>query len=96
MTAPSERKIGREITSAMNHSTGAYELIIGAIAAAAFGGLIDWAFGTFPLFMVTFFVIGFFGASAGIYYRYKAAMESAGTERAGRDTADLELSGDVA
>ena len=96
MTAPTERKIGREITSAMHNSTGAYELIIGAIAAGAFGGLIDWAVGTFPLFMVIFFVLGFFGASAGIYYRYKAAMEAASSTRATRDGELADLTGDTA
>lgn len=74
MTAAPEREISRELTGALHDSTGSYELVIAAIAAAGFGFLIDRAFGIVPVFTLVFAVIGFIGAGYSLWLQYTQKM----------------------
>ncbi len=87
--APSERDMNREIVSsemvgALHSSTGAYELVIGALAAALVGWAVDTVVGTTPLFVLLFAVIGFVGASYSIWLNYRTDMAEAAADRAVR------------
>lgn len=77
MTLPPEREIGRELAGAMHQSTGSYELVIAAIAAAALGFWIDTVIGTRPIVMIVFALAGFIGAGYSIYLKYQAQMAAA-------------------
>lgn len=89
MTAAPEREIGNEISGALHDSTGGFELVIGALAAAGLGFLIDRAVGTTPLITIIFAVVGFIGATISIYYRYRATMDSADASRTARRTGEV-------
>lgn len=84
MTTASEREIGNDLTAALNDSTGSYELVIAAAAAAGFGWLIDRAFGIFPLFTLLFAIAGFIGAGFSLYLQYQSRMETVSEERSAR------------
>lgn len=92
MTSLHEREIGKELTGALNHSTGSYELVVAAIAAAGFGYLIDRAFGIVPVFTLVFAMMGFVGAGYTLYLQYTKDMNAVSTDRtarvAGVETAD--------
>ena len=72
------------MVGAMHHSTGSYELVVAAIAAAAIGFVIDSIFGIVPLFTLLFAIIGFVGATYSIWLKYRASMASAGARRTAR------------
>jgi len=74
VTLPPEREIGRELTGAMHQSTGSYELVVAAIAAAALGFWIDVVIGIVPVFTLIFSIAGFIGAGYSIYIKYQAQM----------------------
>ena len=84
VTLPPEREIGRELAGAMHRSTGSYELVIAAIAAAALGFWIDSVVGTRPIVMIVFAVAGFIGAAYSIYLKYQAEMAEAEAARVAR------------
>lgn len=60
---------------------GGYEIALTPVIMGGFGWLVDQLFGTSPVFIVVFAVVGLFGAVANQYYRYKFAMEKATAER---------------
>ena len=84
MTAAPEREIGRELTGALHDSTGSYELVIAAIAAAGFGFLIDRAVGTLPVFTLIFAMAGFIGAGYSLWLQYREKMASVTADRTAR------------
>jgi F0F1-type ATP synthase assembly protein I len=63
-----------EFTENVLHSTGAYELVISAVLVGFVGYLVDRWLGTTPLFVVVFAFMGFLGASASLYYRFRFKM----------------------
>ena len=86
MTPSPEREIGRELTGALHDSTGSYELVVAALAAAGLGFLIDRAFGILPLFTLVFAIAGFVGAGYSLYLQYSAKMGTVSAERSARVT----------
>lgn len=84
MTHPPEREIGGELAGAMHQSTGSYELVIAALAAAAVGFWIDHVLGLTPIFTLVFAIAGFIGAGYSIYLKYTADMAEADAERTTR------------
>ena len=82
MSKPPEREIGSELAGAMRHSTGSYELVVAAIAAAGLGFWIDSVIGIVPVFTLIFALAGFVGAGYSIYLSYQDKMA---TENADRD-----------
>jgi len=74
VTRPPEREVGRELAGALHHSTGSYELVVGAIAAALLGLWIDSVLGLVPIFTLIFAISGFIGASYSIWLNYQAKM----------------------
>lgn len=91
MTLPPEREIGRELTGALHHSTGSYELVVGAIAAALLGLWIDNVLGIIPVFTLIFAVAGFVGASYSIWLNYQAKMTDENALRTERRNGASEL-----
>lgn len=86
MTSSTEREISREMIGALHRSSGSYELVIGAIAAAFVGLGIDSLLGTRPLFMAIFAIFGFIGATYSIWHQYQVAMNAETTTRSARIT----------
>ena len=84
MTAAPEREIGNELTGALHDSTGSYELVIAAVAAAGFGFLIDRAFGIMPVFTLIFAIAGFIGAGYSLWLKYREQMAGMTAERLAR------------
>jgi len=84
VTNPPEREIGREVAGAMHRSTGSYELVVAAIAAAALGFWIDSVLGIVPVFTLIFAIAGFVGAAYSIWQTYQAQMATANEERTAR------------
>lgn len=84
MTPLPEREIGKELTGALNRSTGSYELVVAALGAAGFGYLIDRAFGIIPFFTLLFAFIGFIGAGYSLYLDYTKNMNAVSAERTAR------------
>ena len=72
-------------------SSGSYELGFSAVILGLIGFWLDRRLGTTPIFIITFTIAGFIGASASLYYRYKhqisvieaetAALRAAAEER---------------
>jgi F0F1-type ATP synthase assembly protein I len=56
----------------MHKSTGSYELVLSPLILALVGLGLDHLFGTTPLLVVAFAVLGLVGAK--LYYRYNAEM----------------------
>ena len=83
---PPEREIGSELGDAMRHSTGSYELVIAAIAAAGLGFWIDSVLGTVPVFTLIFAIAGFVGAGYSLYLSYQAKMATENADRSSRRT----------
>jgi F0F1-type ATP synthase assembly protein I len=52
----------------------ALSLVVGPLAFAFLGFLVDRALGTAPLFAVGLGILGFLCAAAALYYRYQAAV----------------------
>lgn len=86
MTLPPEREIGRELVGAMHHSTGSYELVVAALAAAGLGFWIDYVLGIVPVFTLIFAIVGFIGAGYSIYLRYQEQMETENADRTARSS----------
>lgn len=84
MASQTERETSRELIGALNDSTGSYELVVAAVAAALLGLWIDSVIGTTPLFVLVFGLVGFIGASYSLYARYQMRMGVASAERAAR------------
>ena len=86
MSNPPEREIGSELGDAMRHSTGSYELVIAAIAAAGLGFWIDSVLGIVPVLTLIFALAGFVGAGYSIYLQYQAKMATENADRNARRT----------
>ena len=84
MTHPPEREIGRELAGAMHHSTGSFELVIAALAAAGLGFWIDSVLGIVPVFTLIFALAGFIGAGYSLYLKYQEKMASENADRSAR------------
>ncbi len=65
----------RELTQQVHRSTGAYELVLSPLILGLIGFGLDRWLGTTPALTVTFVIAGLVGASAKIYFTYKAEME---------------------
>jgi F0F1-type ATP synthase assembly protein I len=83
---PPEREIGSELSDAMRHSTGSYELVIAAIAAAGLGFWIDSVIGIVPVFTLIFAIAGFVGAGYSIYLKYQEKMATENADRTARSS----------
>jgi F0F1-type ATP synthase assembly protein I len=70
-----------DLTQGVQRSSGAYELVLGAVLFSLIGLVIDRSIGTTPWFTVVLAVLGFAGATASIYYRYQAAMSEYSQQR---------------
>ena len=68
----------------MHHSTGSYELVVAALAAAGLGFWIDNVVGTMPIFTLVFAFAGFVGAGYSLWLKYQSQMAVANDERAAR------------
>ena len=86
MSNPPEREIGSELSDAMRHSTGSYELVIAAIAAAGLGFWIDSVIGIVPVFTLVFAIAGFVGAGYSIYLKYQEKMATENADRTARSS----------
>ncbi len=86
MSNPPEREIGSELSDAMRHSTGSYELVIAAIAAAGLGFWIDSVIGIVPVFTLIFAIAGFVGAGYSIYLKYQEKMATENADRTARNS----------
>lgn len=86
MSKPPEREIGSELSDAMRHSTGSYELVIAAIAAAGLGFWIDSVIGIVPVFTLIFAIAGFVGAGYSIYLKYQEKMATENADRTARSS----------
>ena len=65
----------RRWTQDYHQSGGGYELAFSGVIFSLIGLWIDRRLGTVPWFTVTLAALGFFGAVANIYYRYKRDMD---------------------
>jgi F0F1-type ATP synthase assembly protein I len=70
----------------MRHSTGSYELVIAAIAAAGLGFWIDSVIGIVPVFTLIFAIAGFVGAGYSIYLKYQEKMATENADRTARSS----------
>lgn len=52
-------------------SSGSYELVFSGVIFGLIGLYLDRRIGTTPVFVIVFSILGFTGAVASIYYRYK-------------------------
>ena len=86
MSNPPEREIGSELSDAMRHSTGSYELVIAAIAAAGLGFWIDSVIGIVPVFTLIFAIAGLVGAGYSIYLKYQEKMATENADRTARSS----------
>ena len=70
--ATSDRRTGPQRADLqLNQTSGAYELVLGAVVFGLIGLLIDRRVGTTPVFLLVFSIAGLAGASISLYYRYK-------------------------
>lgn len=81
------RSLGRDL----GPSTGGMELAFGPVVFALIGLWIDRRFGTMPLFVVGLTILGFVGAVANVYYRYKTEITKVEQETAAIRHAQNEL-----
>ena len=65
----------RELTQSMHKSTGSYELVLSPLILALIGLGLDHLFGTTPLLVVVFAVVGLVGACIKLYCGYNAEMD---------------------
>lgn len=59
------------MTQQMQSSSGSFELVLSAVILGLVGLWIDRSVGTTPLFTVGLTILGFVGAGASLYYRYR-------------------------
>ena len=65
----------REFSESMYRSTGAYELVFSPLLLALIGLGLDRLLGTFPIFTISFAVLGLVGVVIKIVYQYRAEMD---------------------
>lgn len=95
MSKSPDQSIGRDFYSAIHDSSGSYELVISALAAAGLGWLIDSVAGTSPIFVLVFGLAGFIGASYSMYIRYTIKMQAATGRRSEKALANSQVSSEV-
>ena len=71
-------------SSDYRQSSGGYEMVIIGVLFALAGLWLDRRLGTVPWFTIVFTVVGFAGAVANVYQRYKRDMERTEAEAAAR------------
>jgi len=76
-----DQSLQSELTQSVTRSSGSFELVLGASIFGLLGFLIDRALGLVPLFTIAFAVAALIGATASIYYRYRAAMAELAEQR---------------
>jgi F0F1-type ATP synthase assembly protein I len=81
VTSSSNREVGSGVIGSLQHSSGSYELVVGAVIAGLVGFGIDSIAGTRPVFTGTFACLGLAGAATSIIFSYRARMALAETER---------------
>jgi F0F1-type ATP synthase assembly protein I len=84
VTSSSNREVGSGMIGSLQHSSGSYELVVGAVLAALAGFGIDSLAGTRPVFTGIFACLGLAGAATSIIYSYRARMVLAETDRVQR------------
>jgi F0F1-type ATP synthase assembly protein I len=72
--SPTQRRFIEELG---NSNTGAFELVLTPLILALGGYGLDRVFGTRPLLMLVFGVLGFFGVVYKIYLEYTLRMKQA-------------------
>jgi F0F1-type ATP synthase assembly protein I len=70
-----------ELTQSVNHSSGSYELVLGAVIFGLIGFMVDRMVDTTPVFTIIFAVVGLAGATASIYFRYTHKMRQLAEQR---------------
>lgn len=78
-----------DLTQGVHRSSGAYELVAGAVLFAVIGLYVDRLVGTTPVFTIVLTVVGLTAATVSIYYRYRYAMAEQASARASATTADV-------
>ncbi len=63
-----------KLTESLFSSTGAYELVLSALIVGVLGYGLDRWLGTAPVFVIVMSILGFLGASASLYSRYKLQL----------------------
>jgi|TARA_B110000914_G_C15238420_1_gene342962 F0F1-type ATP synthase assembly protein I len=84
VTSSSNREVGSGFIGSLQHSSGSYELVVGAVLAGLAGFGIDSIAGTRPVFTATFACLGLAGAATSIIFSYRARMVLAETDRTQR------------
>ena len=72
--SPAQR---RSIEELNNGQSGGFELVIAAVLFAMVGFFLDGVFGTRPILMLVFGLVGVAGAVYRLYYDYTARMKQA-------------------
>ncbi len=70
-----------ELTQSVNHSSGSYELVLGAVIFGLIGFMVDRIVGTTPIFTIVFAIVGLSGATASLYFRYTHKMRELAEQR---------------
>jgi F0F1-type ATP synthase assembly protein I len=65
----------RELSEQMHRTTGGFELVFSPLILALLGYGLDRLFGTLPVFIIVFAVVGLAGAVAKLYFGYRVEME---------------------
>jgi len=82
----------KAMREAMWRGHGGYELALSPVILGGFGWLLDGVVGWSPAFLIVGVVLGFVGATANQYYRYKAAMEIENESRLAKSSTLVEAS----
>lgn len=74
-------KTSPPLSEQLNQSAGSFELVLSAVILGLGGLWIDNKIGTTPWLTILFTVLGFVGACASMYYRYKHRISIIGNAR---------------
>ena len=84
MTSSQDSEISGALIGSLQHSSGSYELVVGAVLAGLAGFGIDSIAGTRPVFTAIFACLGLAGAATSIIFSYRAQMMLAESDRVQR------------
>lgn len=73
-----------DLTQSVHHSSGSFELVLGAVLFALAGLVVDRWLGTTPWLTVILAIAGFAGATISIAARYRTTMLGHAETRSGR------------
>lgn len=76
--ADDNSKLGRDLSQ----TTGGFEIVFSGVLFALAGVWLDRRFETTPLFIIVLTILGFTGAVANVYYKYKRDIERLEAEAA--------------